>query len=993
LTLPENNITPGISNVSTYHIPKTFSLSQQNAFEILVYCQNFNRMKSPAKMKEIHQNLLSSSFKIILGTETSWDENVRSEEIFGNNFNVFRHDRNLQLSNKKSGGGALIAIDADFTSEEIKTEKHKEFEHVWVKVILAGEIHIFSSVYFPPEHAHKQTFELFFKIVEEITSNIEPEVKLHIYGDFNQRNADFITDIENESLLLPVVGEDEALQFLFDKISLYGLHQINNVKNQRNAYLDLLFTNCTEDFCVYASLSPLWKNEVYHTAIEYSFFIHKTSTPNDWEYEEVPEYHKTNFTEAKHRLLTINWQNVISMEGNVDTEERKIYSHIQNIITETVPLKRRRRTQHSKLPVWFNTQLKNLKNKKQKAHKLYKKENSIINLQNYQNICDQLNIAINAAHEEYNRKVENEIKSCPTNFFNYAKSKLKSSNFPSRMHFDGNFDENSTEICNRFAIFFPGNIHHFSQEDRGREVIEFIPEISSSISVKELSQQEVLMALKNLDANKGAGPDGIAPIFLKNLSEELSLPLTQIFNMSLMHGKFPESWKSSYLVPIFKSGSKSDIRNYRGIAIISCIPKLFESIVNEKIFQQIKHQITSKQHGFFKGRSTTSNLLEFVNFTLNAMDNGKHVEALYTDFSKAFDRIDIPLLLFKLQKIGMAPPLLSWLQSYLTNRRQIVRFQNKLSNPITVTSGVPQGSHLGPLLFILYVNDISYILKKIKILIYADDMKLFIEISNSKDAEVFQEEIDLFYTWCSKSLLKLNVKKCNSITFSRKNETPQMEIKLGNQTVEKCKIVRDLGVILDSKLTFVEHYNTIISKANSMLGFIKRFSYHFQDPYTIKLLYITYVRPILEYCNLVWNPYTAIHEERIESVQKQFLLFALRKLNWTAFPLPSYEARCMLINLQTLKERREFAMLFFINDIISNRIESTELLSYLNFYLPCRRLRTRKLFSEQSFRTNYAKNGPINRMMRQYNIHCEIIDLTMTKQQIKTSIIRNRNNV
>jgi hypothetical protein len=266
------------------------------------------------------------------------------------------------------------------------------------------------------------------------------------------------------------------------------------------------------------------------------------------------------------------------------------------------------------------------------------------------------------------------------------------------------------------------------------------------------------------------------------------------------------------------------------------------------------------------------------------------------------------------------------------------------------------------------------------------------EISNSSDSEEFQNEINLFNTWCSKSLLQLNVKKCNSIAFSRKIETPHIEIFLGNQIVEKCKIVRDLGVILDSKLTFVEHYNTIISKANSMLGFIKRFSHNFQDPYTIKLLYITYVRPILEYCNLVWNPYCAIHEERIESVQKQFLLYALRKLNWTAFPLPSYEARCMLINLQTLKERREFAMLFFINDIISHRIESAALLSQLNFYTPSRHLRTRKLFSEKSYRTNYAKNGPINRMMRQYNLHCEIIDITMSKGQIKSRLKDNRNN-
>ena len=941
-------------------------------------------------MKEIQQKLLASSFQIILGTESSWDASVRSEEIFGNNFNVFRHDRNLSTSLKKSGGGVLIAINADFTSEEIKTSNHKEFEHIWVKAIIAGEEHIFCSVYFPPENANRQSYELFFQSLETIMTNINPEIKLHIYGDFNQRNIDFVVDEENESILLPVIGENETLQYIFNKTSEFSLHQINPIKNRQNSYLDLLFSNSTEDFSVNESLTPLWKNEAFHTAIEYSIFKHNTSYPRDWEFEEVPDYQNTDYAQVKRRLCTINWHSVINKEGNVNEQADKFYAIINQTISENVPVKRRRRNQHSKHPVWFNAQLKNLKNRKQKAHKTYKKENSEINLQNYLDISNQLNTAIKNTHEEYNRKVENEVKSCPKSFFNYVKTNLKSNNFPSRMHFDDHVGQNSSEICNLFANFFQEVYTTHTETDRDRDYFAHFPEFSNNVFVHRLSDQEVRNALKSLDASKGPGPDKIAPVFLKNLADELTTPLLYLFNMSLGNGTFPERWKSSYLIPIFKSGAKSDIRNYRGIAIISCIPKLFESIVNEKIFQQIKNQITTKQHGFYKGRSTTSNLLEFITFTLNAMDNGNHVEALYTDFSKAFDRIDIPLLLFKLKKYGMNTKLLAWLQSYLTERKQIVRFQNACSEPIIVTSGVPQGSHLGPLLFILFVNDISFLLKSIKVLVYADDMKLFMEITNAENIEI-QNEINVFFEWCNKSLLQLNVKKCNSIEFSRKIHTHSSEILLGNQRVEKCKIVRDLGVILDSKLTFIEHYNTIINKANSMLGFIKRFSHNFQDPYTIKLLYITYVRPILEYCNIVWNPSTTIHEERIESVQKQFLLYALRSLNWTAFPLPSYEARCMLINIQTLKERRELAMLCSINDIISQRIQSAELLSQLNFYAPSRNLRTRKIFMENLHRTNYAKNGPLNRMMRHYNKHCERIDFNMSRNQLKTRLLRRNN--
>ena len=231
-TLPEN--LEGVNISSTDILPK-ISSQKQNSTEVLIYCQNFNRMKSQAKMKDIYKNVLSSCFSIVLATETSWDESVRSEEIFGSNFNVFRDDRSFLMSQKKSGGGALIAILANFNSEIITTNKFKEFEHVWVKTHIAGEIHIFASVYFPPYHACKHNYESFFECAEQILSEHPPEVKVHIYGDFNQRHADFILDSENECILLPVVGDNETLQLIFDKSASLGLNQINHIKTTKIA--------------------------------------------------------------------------------------------------------------------------------------------------------------------------------------------------------------------------------------------------------------------------------------------------------------------------------------------------------------------------------------------------------------------------------------------------------------------------------------------------------------------------------------------------------------------------------------------------------------------------------------------------------------------------------------------------------------------------------------------------------------------------------------
>ena len=408
----EPDITGNVSLILNNDVlPST--ISESSSTEILVYCQNFNRMKSASKMNVIHKNVLSSTFSIILGTETSWNDSIKSEEIFGSDYNVFRDDRDLLLTQRMSGGGVLIAVSSNFNSELLASPKFKEFEHVWVKTHIAGEVHIFATVYFPPDQACKLTYEIFFQTAEVIITQFPPEYKVHVYGDFNQRNADFIPDSENESILLPVVGDNETLQFIFEKIAFLGLNQINHVKNQQNCYLDLLLTNINEDFCVSESLSPLWKNESFHTAIEFSVFVHKKLTPVEYDYEDVFDYNKGNYDNIKYKLTRAKWQQVLSNQENVDGAVEIFYKMLLEIIQQEVPLMRRRRNYASKNPVWFNKQITNLKNRKQKAHKIYRNYNNQANLEKYLNICDQLNSAISCALSEYIIKTENEIKSCP----------------------------------------------------------------------------------------------------------------------------------------------------------------------------------------------------------------------------------------------------------------------------------------------------------------------------------------------------------------------------------------------------------------------------------------------------------------------------------------------------------------------------------------------------------------------------------------------------
>lgn len=223
----------------------------------------------------------------------------------------------------------------------------------------------------------------------------------------------------------------------------------------------------------------------------------------------------------------------------------------------------------------------------------------------------------------------------------------------------------------------------------------------------------------------GVGPDLVPPAILKKCAQSLSGPLTVVFNKSLFAGIFPHVWKLSHITPIFKSGSRKQITNYRSIAILPSVGKLFESLLTTSISPAFSHVISSCQHGFVRGRSTCTNLTEFTSFALQSIESGKQVDVVYTDFSKAFDRIHHGILFRKLENLGVHSSLLAWIKSYLTDRSQYIMIQGRHSRVFRVKSGVPQGSHLGPLLFILFINDIVESLQHCRCLLFADDSKLF----------------------------------------------------------------------------------------------------------------------------------------------------------------------------------------------------------------------------------------------------------------------------
>lgn len=452
------------------------------------------------------------------------------------------------------------------------------------------------------------------------------------------------------------------------------------------------------------------------------------------------------------------------------------------------------------------------------------------------------------------------------------------------------------KIANMFNEFF-GSV--FEASDTALDTIDLnnistYPEAPNIPSIT-ITKSQIKSSILNLDLSKGAGPDGIGPIFLKNTAELISEPLYIIFNLSIQEGTFPDFWKLAYIKPLHKSRSKNNIPNYRPISILSIIPKLFESLIKESVYSQLKYNICQQQHGFMKARSTTTNLILYSSFLFNKMDKGIQVDAIYTDFQKAFDKVDHVLLLKRLRHNGITGRLLHWFKSYLHNRYQVVTINGHQSDKKLVSSGVVQGSILGPIQYLLFINDIANCFQHCKILMFADDLKIFKTITTQEDCIQIQIDLNRFNEFCASNKLMLAHDKCKQITFTRNKNKIQYTYNIGGHTLDKVSSMKDLGVLFDEKLTFEAHTENICTKAYQMLGFILRISKSFKQPKTLLMLYKTLVRSQLEYASVVWNPFYAVYSDKLESIQKKALKSIHYRLTHTK---SSYDNLLELYKLQ-----------------------------------------------------------------------------------------------
>ena len=286
-----------------------------------------------------------------------------------------------------------------------------------------------------------------------------------------------------------------------------------------------------------------------------------------------------------------------------------------------------------------------------------------------------------------------------------------------------------------------------------------------------ITADEVHEVLISPDEDKATGPDKIPAKLLKNCASCISLCLSQLFNKSLFLSKLPSEWKLSNIIPILKSGQRREVTNYRPISLLSLVSKVLGRCVFNKLIVHVSHQFYHLQFGFLKGKSTTAQLLEVLHDIGTMLDKRRQVDALYLDFSKAFDKVDYKLLLMKLHRFGITGNVLRWLNNYMFDRKQRVTLLGETSQALPVLSGVPQGSILGPLLFLIYVNDLpASVSTKSTIALFADDTKCYRTVKTTEDGAELQSDLTNLVGWCKTWRMDLNVSKCGVLSFTRSHK-------------------------------------------------------------------------------------------------------------------------------------------------------------------------------------------------------------------------------
>lgn len=612
----------------------------------------------------------------------------------------------------------------------------------------------------------------------------------------------------------------------------------------------------------------------------------------------IPNVWKTDFQGMIGAAAMMDW--TMPQTDDINSVWDVFKLNLQTLCQRFVPMKKAAAANRG--PPWMDRQLKTKLNNRRRAWNLFKVTGSLTDYGIYKvhrNICNSLK---KAKRMNYEANLIDQAKSIPQKVFTYINRRLKRTDeLPPLLDENGQTVDDDMEraflLAKTYSSVYSSD-NQTVQQDQNDSTGQYI----------QCCAEDVRVILKHLHTHKAPGSDGIHPLILQNLSQIIDAPLANIFNISLATGKIPSAWKEAIIKPFYKGGNKHQPGNYRPVSLTSVISKVMEKIIKYHMQKHIDATgiQTPHQHGFVSKRSCVTNLLIARENWVKALDQGEDVDVIFTDFSKAFDRVNHNILIGMLHQYDFPVQLIRWVRDFLQDRHFMVRVNGVLSPKFSVKSGVPQGSVLGPILFNLYVNKLPSLITS-HCIMFADDTKSWRVIKTEEDRIELQNTIRSTADWADEVMLPINSKKCQHLAIGRSRDSTEYNI--NGMTITQESEVKDLGIITRSDLKTKSHTTKIVAKGYRMLWALRR-SISLWTLETVPKLLATFIRPLLEYGAPSYFPITKGESNQLERIQRTAtrLIPQLRGLD--------YMDRCKNMNLYTLEYRRSRMDMIFLYRVL-----------------------------------------------------------------------------
>ena len=820
---------------------------------------NIRSLPKHASEFEAFMAELTINFDIIGITET-WLTKSNSDLY---DIDIYTHFN--QTRNGKMGGGVSLFVRShincvirsdlclmDNFIEVLFVEMPKRSSGLMKKVLIG-------VVYRPPN----SDIQLFIEKITELLNGVRNENKtLYLMGDFNINilaaedhlpTSEFLESMYSYGLF-PLISKPtrmtQTTETLIDNIFT------NDVTNS-HCHQGIFFNDISDHFPVFHIINVVRSDP--------SKKVYWARTIDD-----------KSINDFMHHLYKINWTDVLhSGEGTVAFE--LFYNKFSQVFENIFPLKKIQICYKTRKN-WLSRGLKKSIATKNKLYLKSLKTKSEEDIMHYKAYKVSLKKLMKNAERQHYQTLLSSNKENMKKLWVIIKdviNKKKSSNVPSKFSFGDEVVIDKNVISNKFNDYFT-NI--------GRDLANKIPEqiinplsyiqndFVNTIVLNSVTENEVRNIVKSLK-NTSAGWDGIHSKIIKKAFSVISKPLTHVLNLSFMQGFFPDSMKLARVIPLFKSGNSMLISNYRPVSILPVLSKLLEKLMYNRLIGFInEHDILYKyQFGFRNKHSTSMALITPVDHIMSAVDNSNMVLGVFLDFKKAFDTVNHNILLKKLYKYGIRGIAHNWIKDYLSNRYQYVVFEEFESQKKLIKCGVPQGSILGPLLFLLYINDLPAVSDIVLPIIFADDTNVFLKgrcIENM--IGVMNTELEKIYKWLNANKLSLNINKTQYMIFHSRRTQPirNSNLTINGIRIEYVEYTKFLGVHIDSCMTWEKHIHHTKSKIARGIAIISKARQVFNVA-TLITLYYSFIYPYLTYCIEVWGKAPDIHLQKLFQLQKR----------------------------------------------------------------------------------------------------------------------------